>query len=95
MLKFLHNVLNRPTQGQAVPAREVRQAAGATLAALQHVHLVLDSLHGEGWSRKHPALVAQYLSAFAQTNLASELAKIRDILGAGTGAITVNLEHAS
>lgn len=52
------------------------------------IHAVLDAVYGKGFAKENPAIVAQFM-------LASEVAALREIIGSGSGAITVGLEHAA
>ena len=58
------------------------------------VHAALDTVYGKGWSKENPQTVAAFLHALATKELATEIAALREIIGSGSGAITVGLEKA-
>lgn len=57
------------------------------------VHAALDAVYGKGWSKENPDTVARFMQALSTKELATEVAAVREIIGSGTGAITVGLER--
>ena len=62
--------------------------------AIWRVHAALDAVYGKNWSKSNPAIVAQFMQALSTKELASEVSALREIIGSGTGAITVGIEKS-
>jgi hypothetical protein len=92
-LKEWLGVLSRPRPLQTM-SREVKTdpPASEQADAIMRVHAALDAVYGKGWSKANPDAVAQFMQAISLQLLAGELAALREIIGSGTGAITVGLE---
>jgi len=59
------------------------------------LHAALDAVYGKGFAKDHPDTVARFMQALSTQELASEAAALREIIGSGSGAITIGLEHAA
>lgn len=68
------------------------------------VQAALDEVYGKGYAKNNPIMVAQFMQALATQHLADafnrhgsklviELEAFREIIGSGTGGITVGLEQ--
>jgi hypothetical protein len=66
-----------------------------TVEQIKEVHAAVANIYGEGFARKNPAVVAQFMQALATDKLATEVGAVRAMLEAGTGGINVALEHSA
>lgn len=69
-----------------------QQKVTAACDEIISVQAALDEVYGEGYAKNNPIMVAQFMQALATQQLADEMAAFREIIGSGTGAITVGLE---
>lgn len=56
------------------------------------VHSAIDTVYGTGFAKDNPTIVAQFMMALSTQTIATELAALREIIGSGSGGITVGLE---
>jgi len=56
-------------------------------------HAALDRVYGMGWAKDNPEIVARFMQAQATQQLATEATALREILGSGSGAITIGIER--
>lgn len=102
IVKKWFGVLSRAAVVVEVPMTNEQQAAHLNEQAEQdalaantiwRAHAALDSVYGKGWSKDHPEIVARFMQALSTQKLASEAAALREILGSGSGAITIGIER--
>jgi len=60
--------------------------------AVWRVHAALDRVYGTGFSKDNPAIVAQFMLAFATHKQADEIAALREVLASGSGGLTIGIE---
>lgn len=72
---------------------ELNELASEQANAIWRLHAALDAVYGKGWSKDNPHTVARFMQALSTQQLATELASLREIIGSGTGAITVGIER--
>ena len=60
--------------------------------AIWRVHAALDRVYGPSFSKDNPAIVAQFMLAFATQNQADEVAALREVIASGSGGLTVGIE---
>jgi len=70
-----------------------KQPSITTANDIWRVHAAIDAVYGPGFAKDNPALVAQFMQALATQTIAIELAALREIIGSGSGGITVGLER--
>jgi len=82
-------VESRPAPTQSMSVDKPNNTAND----IWRVHAAIDAVYGTGFAKDNPAIVAQFMQALSTQTLASELAALREIIGSGSGGITVGIER--
>lgn len=85
---------DRPSPPAALVTGKDADETAEIVAALWRVHTALDSVYGKGYASKNPDTVVQFMQSLATQKLAKEAADLREIIGSGSGAITVGIEKS-
>lgn len=85
----------RPSNTMSADANKsgLNELASEQANLMWRTHAALDAVYGKGFAKGNPAIVAQFMQALSTHQLATELAALREIIGSGSGAITVGIER--
>lgn len=95
---------SEPLEASGASQQKDRSPVGLDMERILAAHRMLDRIYGAGFSKDNPLVVARFMTALAlvdladgvnthASQLAAEIAGMREILSSGTGAITVGLDR--